>query len=134
MSGVVYLDASALVKLVLAERESEAVRAAVGATAGWASSAVAAVEVHRALRRAGAGPDEARQADAVLRAGAMVSVSGAILDAARAAGPPALRALDAIHLVSALSVRRHLSAFCCYDSRLAAAAADAGLPVIAPAG
>ena len=38
----------------------------------------------------------------------------------------------AIHLASALAVRRDLTAFVAYDEALLAAAADAGLPVAAP--
>ena len=45
---------------------------------------------------------------------------------------PELRALDAIHLASALSSRELLGGFVCYDNRLSEAAAREGLAVIAP--
>lgn len=43
-----------------------------------------------------------------------------------------LKSLDAIHLTSALRLRRELVAFVAYDKRLLAAAEQAGLPVAAP--
>ena len=54
---------------------------------------------------------------------------------AEAAGvrPPSAAPLDAIHLASALAIRRELTAFVAYDKRLLAAAKDAGLPTASPA-
>ena len=52
----------------------------------------------------------------------------------KAAGgrPPTLRVIDAIHLASALAIRRELTAFVAYDKRLLAAAKAAGLPTASP--
>lgn len=47
-------------------------------------------------------------------------------------GDPLLSSLDALHLASAVSLGTDLSAFVCYDRRLAAAAAAAGLDPHAP--
>jgi predicted nucleic acid-binding protein len=44
-----------------------------------------------------------------------------------------LRTLDAIHLATALSLREDLGEFATYDTRLAGAAREAGLAVLAPA-
>jgi uncharacterized protein len=46
--------------------------------------------------------------------------------------PPHLRSLDAIHLATALSLDEVVGEFACYDTRLAEAAADSGLTVVAP--
>ena len=46
---------------------------------------------------------------------------------------PALRALDAIHLATALELGEDLGIFLAYDQELRAAAAHRGLPVDAPA-
>jgi uncharacterized protein len=46
--------------------------------------------------------------------------------------PPHLRSLDAIHLATALSLDEVVAEFACYDVRLAEAAADSGLSVVAP--
>jgi hypothetical protein len=47
--------------------------------------------------------------------------------------PRRLGTADAIHLASALAIRRDLSAFVAYDKRLLDAAAEAGLPTASPA-
>jgi hypothetical protein len=59
-------------------------------------------------------------------------VSTRVLTEAAAIEQPFLRTLDAIHLAAATSLRGGLSAFVTYDKRLAAAAGEIGLPVLAP--
>ena len=61
-SGLLYLDSSALVKLVLAEAESTALMAFLSAWEHRVSSAVATVEVERAARRASATKEEQERA------------------------------------------------------------------------
>jgi uncharacterized protein len=56
-----YLDSSALVKLVVLEPESAALREFLRAHALRTSSALAEVEVPRALKRAGYGATEGRR-------------------------------------------------------------------------
>ena len=46
--------------------------------------------------------------------------------------PSSLRSLEAIHLATALSLHDQLVVLLCYDERLATAAADAGVVVLAP--
>jgi predicted nucleic acid-binding protein len=46
--------------------------------------------------------------------------------------PPHLRSLDAIHLATALSLDEVVAEFACYDVRLAEAAGQSGLSVVAP--
>jgi predicted nucleic acid-binding protein len=55
-----------------------------------------------------------------------------VLDAAAALGPATLRTLDALHLASALSLGEDLAAVVVYEDRLAGAARQAGLRVLAP--
>lgn len=62
----------------------------------------------------------------------LIPLSGLVVDQAGDAGDPLLRSLDAIHLVSAMSVRDELTAFVAYDARLTAAAQAAGLPIAQP--
>ena len=92
------------------------------------SSLVAAVEVRLAARRSGASIE---RAEAVVSGVALLPVDDRVVGAASGVSP-ALRALDAIHLASALTIRDELAAFCCYDRRLSEAASGAGLSVIAP--
>jgi predicted nucleic acid-binding protein len=94
-------------------------------------------EVPRAIRRAAA--DDARLALDVLmeRAGdtldgvALLPLERALLLAAGALAEPALRALDAIHVASAVALGP-LDGFVTYDERQAAAARLAGLRTTSP--
>lgn len=130
---LVYLDSSALVKLVVTEPESRALMELLRAQPDRVSSAVALTEVPRALRRAGFGNRERRRARELLARVALVDTDRRILAAAAALEPPALRTLDAIHLATALAVREDLVALVTYDRRLRAAAERAHLDVLAPA-
>jgi predicted nucleic acid-binding protein len=56
-----------------------------------------------------------------------------VLSKAASVKPVTLRTIDAIHLASALVLRRELTAFVSYDKRLHAAAKEAGLPTASPA-
>jgi uncharacterized protein len=129
---VVYLDSSALVKLVVTEPESSALMEFLRSQSDRVSSAVALTEVPRALRRAGFGASERRRSREVMARIALVDVDRRILAAAAALDPPALRTLDAIHLATALAVREDLAAIVTYDRRLAAAAERAHLEVSVP--
>ena len=130
--SLVYLDSSALVKLVVTEPESSALMEFLQRQSDRVSSAVALTEVPRALRRAGFGASERRRSREVMARIALVDVDRRILVAAAALDPPALRTLDAIHLATALALREDLAAIVTYDRRLAAAAERAHLEVSAP--
>ncbi len=120
---LVYLDASALVKLVAAEPESAALRDFIADRPGRVSSALTRVELLRAVGRSALGRSGRRRAEEVLSRVAMVHVSSDILDAAGSLRPPELRSLDAIHLATALSLGAELEGMVVYDHRLIAAAA-----------
>lgn len=60
-------------------------------------------------------------------------LSDEVLARAASVRPMALRAIDAVHLASALTLRDQLTAFVAYDKRLLNAAAQAGLPTASPA-
>jgi predicted nucleic acid-binding protein len=131
-----YLDASALVKLVREEDESAALHLFLDG-ADLVSSELVLTEVPRAVHRA-AFDDPALSTDLLLaRAGdmlaalALVPVDRAVLMAAGAFAEPVLRALDAIHIASALDVGP-IDGMVTYDDRQAAAARLAGLRTVAP--
>jgi predicted nucleic acid-binding protein len=130
--SLVYLDSSALVKLVVAEPESSALADFLRGQSERVSSAVALVEVPRALRRAGFGASERRRSREVMARVALVDVDRRILAAAAVVEPPALRTLDAIHLATALAVREDLATIVTYDRRLGAAAERVHLEVSVP--
>lgn len=129
MPQTVYLDASAVVKLVRQEAESAALETALAGDQERLSSLVVEVEVRRAARRFGL---EERATDVLDRL-TLLELEPEIASAAALGDPPGLRSLDAIHLATALSLGEELSTFVCYDGRLAAAADRAGLAVLAPA-
>jgi predicted nucleic acid-binding protein len=129
---LLYVDASALVKLVVAEPESDALKDLLTARDDLVTSAVALVEVVRAARRASSSSAVLARAREVARAVHLLAVDLKILDRAGDLEPATLRTLDAIHLASALSLEADLEAMVVYDERLAAAAREAGIPVLAP--
>jgi hypothetical protein len=134
--AVFYADASALVKLVRDEAESEALRTFL-ADADLVSSELVLTEIPRAVRRAVA-RDPALPLDLLLErtaelidALALLPLDRALLEGAGALSEPALRALDAIHVASAVALDP-VGAFVTYDERQAAAARLAGLRTISP--
>ncbi|MBI3767670.1 MAG: type II toxin-antitoxin system VapC family toxin [Deltaproteobacteria bacterium] len=133
MSGrVAYLDSSALVKLVVSEPES---RALFEFLADWPDrvvSALARVEVPRALARAHASRAAHRRAQATLAHVVVIGIDDDVLSRAARVEPRSLRSLDALHLATAIGLGEDLGVFVTYDDRLAAAAARAALRVEAP--
>ncbi len=127
---MVYLDSSALVKLVVAERESAALRRYLRSTPQRASCALARVEVLRAVRPHGGAV--MKRARGLLRRLDLVQLDDDLLDAAAALDAGVLRSLDAIHLAAAQVLGDALTAVVTYDDRMTAAAARLGLPVAAP--
>jgi predicted nucleic acid-binding protein len=128
---MVYLDSSALVKLVVREPESRALRAYLRREPQRLSCALARTEVLRAVRPIG--PAAVETARRLLRHVDLVRLDDALLDAAGMLEPLALRSLDAIHLAAAQLVAPALRAIVTYDRRMADAAASLGFPVAAPA-
>ena len=129
---MIYLDSSALLKLVFLEPETTELRQWVLDRAGLTltSSELAKVEVQRGCRRVDIGLlPAARQ---LLSGINLIPLSGGVIDQAGALGDPILRSLDALHLASALSVATELTDFVAYDRRLAAAAAAVSLRTVAP--
>jgi uncharacterized protein len=125
-----YLDASAFVKLVVAEAESPALRAALSAWPVLASTALLEVEGVRAARRKHpAGGAAARK---VLDSMVLLDIDADVRRAAADLDHPGLRSLDAVHLATALSLGERCGAFFAYDDRLIAAARAHGLTVSVP--
>jgi uncharacterized protein len=132
-----YADTSALVKLVRDEPQSKALRAFLG-DSDIVSCELVLTELPRAIRRAVSHdprlPLEAliARAGELLDAVALLPLDRDLLAAAGALAEPALRALDAIHLVAAV-VLSPIDAFVSYDERQSAAARLSGLRTVQPA-
>lgn len=130
---MIYLDSSALVKLALSEPESAALARwlAERADQPLVSSTLHRSEVPRAvwIAEPGALPRSYR----VIRRIARVALTQEVLDISATVPPKTLRFVHAIHLASALALKRDLVAFVAYDEHLLNAAKEAGLPIASPA-
>lgn len=125
-----YLDSSALVKLAVREPESTALRRHLRRKRPLITSALSRTEVARALLPFG--PSVVARGDDVLRRLDVIRINDRILRAAGALLPLELRSLDAIHLATAIAIAADLARVCTYDERMATAAAQLGLTVVAP--
>ena len=128
-----YLDSSALVKLVQRERESAALRRFLRRHQddGRVTSALARVEVVRAV--SAGGPTAIAHARRQLARLDHVNIDRPLLDAAATLSPGALvRSLDAIHLASAQAVGSELRSVVTYDERMRTAALALGLGAEGP--
>ena len=126
---MLYLDASAIVKLVRNEPETPALVEAIRADPEVVSSALSWTEVVRAARRARV---RTTRATAVLDAIAAVPIDDGILRDAAELAPAWLRTLDAIHLATARSLGEDIDAVITYDERMIEAAASLALAVRSP--
>ncbi len=125
-----YLDSSALVKLVVEEPESAALRRYLQRRRPLVSSALARTEVLRAVLLEGAeGVARARE---VLSSIELIRVNDRVLDAAGELQPTHVRSLDAIHLTTAGQLGRDLGRLVTYDDRMLAAAKNLSIRTDVP--
>lgn len=129
---MIYLDSSALMKLVRAEEETAPLQEwlRTQTEVPVATSELGRVEVLRAARRVGG--EALTEAQAVIGDVDLVPLDQGVQDLVCDIGEPFLRTLDAIHLASAVLLRDELTAFVAYDHRLTSAAQAAGLPTTTP--
>ena len=129
---MIYLHSSALVKLATTEPETAALASwlAERSDQPLVSSALHRAEVPRAVWQAE--PGALPRSYKVIKRIAKVALNAAVLDDSATLPPQSLTAAQAIHLASALAVKRDLTAFVAYDESLLAAARNAGLPVASP--
>ncbi len=129
---MIYLDTSALVKLVFEEPESEALARwlAERSNVSKISSELSTIELLRVCRRRD--KNTVTVARQLLAGIDLLSITSDIVEQAALIDPAMLRSLDAIHLASALSLSGDLTVFVAYDTRLSTAATDAGIKVATP--
>lgn len=126
-----YLDTSAAVKLVVAERGSAALRRWLETRDDRLfSSDLLRIELLRTTRRAA--PQHMVLARAVLDSLVLLTLSTAICERAAMLEPGLLRSLDALHLAAALEVGDQLEGMVTYDQRMAEAAQALAVSVVAP--
>ncbi len=128
-----YLDTSALVKLIVAKAESDALSEYLRCFAEdfLFTAALTRTELVHAV--ADGGQPAVTEARILLDSIDTVVLSRALLDDAGMLPPPRLRTLDAIHLAAAQRAGRSLRAVITYDSRMTEAATLLGIPTVSPA-
>lgn len=132
MAGL-YLDTSALGRLVLDEPDADLIGSALTRFEVVVSSSLLRIELHRLGLRTGVSGDEI---EGWLTSLALVPVDEEILSTAESVEPASVATLDAIHLVTAIRLAEagHISSVMTFDVRLAEGAAQHQLEVVSPAG
>lgn len=125
-----YVDASALVKTVVAEPQSPGLAAWLRDKERLVSCDLIRVETLRAVRLSDpAAVPRARRALATL---ALIRLDDDLYAAAADLEPTSLRSLDGLHLAAALTLGSQLAGIVTYDRRMAEGAGSLGIPVEAP--
>ena len=125
-----YVESSAIVKLAVAEPESQALRRFLSRRRQLVTSALARTEVARALMPGGT--EAVSRGEEVLRRIQLVRLNDRVLREAGRMEPAELRSLDAIHLASARQLGSSVKQIVTYDERMAEAATASGWSVAAP--
>jgi uncharacterized protein len=128
---LVYLDSSAIVKLIVDERETTALRGFLAGYPHRVSSILAKVEVMRAARSRG--QPAAVRANLILQTLSIITITDEVAEIAGRLQPSTLRSLDALHVAAALILGSALATLVTYDGRMASAARHADLRVESPA-
>ncbi len=135
--AILYVDTSAMLKLLVREAESAAIEHELLKWSQLATSVITEVELPRAVARArvertDAVIDGSVVLQGVLASAAIVPLSENIVAAARNVKPVHVGALDAIHIASARSLGRQLAGVATYDKRMQDALEPLGVGIIAP--
>lgn len=129
MAGL-YVDTSALGRLLLAEPDAQLIRDAMSKYQALWSSALLPVELRRLARRESMEEDAEKLLSPVLtrRLDALSLKRASKLD------PVEVRVLDKIHLDAAIQLKKHdqIAAVLTFDRQLQAGCAHHGLPIEAP--
>jgi predicted nucleic acid-binding protein len=118
---VIYIDTSALTKLLIAEPETPELRAWLATQHSQGeyatTSALGRVELMRAVARYGE-PSQTERARYLLDGLDILPLTESVIALAETIGAPTLYSLDAIHLAAAAQIEHELTAFVTYDDRL----------------
>ena len=125
----IYIDSSAILKLIVQEKESDAVRSITRAR--FITSEISRVEIIRAVLSHE--PNALKTAESVLKNINILTIDSATLtQAERLPERINIRGLDAIHLASAGKFGLRITALLTYDKQMAKAARELGFEVLAP--
>lgn len=125
-----FCDSSALVKLVLDEPESTALKRSLDGYSRRVTSALSIVEASRVVRRRS--PEIEVWAHRLFRYVETIALDAKVLNLAALLDPPQVRSMDAVQLASALRISAFDLDFIAYDKRTLQAAARAGLRTLSP--
>lgn len=132
---MIYLDTSALAKLLVDETETPELQSWLldqnGRGEQPVTSALTRVELLRAVARQGE-PGLADRARYLLDGLDILPITDAVVALAESIGPARLRSLDAIHLASASQILPTLTSFVTYDRRLIEGCRDVGFDAQSP--
>jgi predicted nucleic acid-binding protein len=130
---LIYLDTSAFLKTMFDGPQSPAIGRYLNAVDSprFVSSTLLAVEARRGALRVN--PRRLPRVDLALLRVAQIEIDGPVVETASRLPDPMLRSLDAIHLATALLIRKDIDVLLSYDQRMLAAAAAHGLPTASPA-
>lgn len=132
---MIYLDTSALAKLLVAEPETPELRSWLVDRSEndqyMVTSALSRIELLRAVVRQGE-PGLADRARFLLDGMDILPITDAVVTVAESIGPAGLRSLDAIHLASAARIGSTLTCVVTYDRRLAEGCRAVGITSEAP--
>ncbi|MCX6486637.1 MAG: type II toxin-antitoxin system VapC family toxin [Mycobacterium sp.] len=134
---MIYMDTSALTKLLIAEPETPELRnwltSQIDQGDSAATSALGRVELMRTIARYG-DISQADRARYLLDGLDILPLTEPMMSLAESIGPATLRSLDAIHLAAAAYFDQELTAFVTYDHRLLNGCRDIGLTTASPGG
>jgi predicted nucleic acid-binding protein len=127
----VYCDSSALVKLVLPERESGPLSTYLDdRSTQMASSELCEVELVRAVARANSNLID--PALDLLTRTVLLPATSSVKSRAAHLKPESIRSLDAIHVSTALEIQADLKVLVSYDRRLLEVAERFGIKTVSP--
>lgn len=121
---MIYLDTSAAVKVLIIEEQTQPMRGLFASTESLVSSRLLEVELAASLQRRGG---EEQGISLVLSRVALLALDDAIVDKALEMRS-GLRALDALHLATALQLEGIVDSMLSFDRELLERAREAGIP------
>jgi len=121
---MIYLDTSAAVKVLIAEEQTQEMRELFASTQSLVSSRLLELELATALQRRGGAESEA---SLVLSRVALFALDDGVL-AKALESRSGLRALDALHLATALQLEGTVDSMLSFDRELVERAQKAGIP------
>ena len=132
---MIYMDTSALTKLLISEPETPELRtwltAQIDQGDSAATSALGRVELMRTVARYG-NSGHSDRARYLLDGLDILPLTEPMMTLAESIGPATLRSLDAIHLAAAAYFKQQLTTFVTYDHRLLEGSRTIGLTTASP--